>query len=109
MSVQPEQAASSKNRLNDLGVELSDFSDMAFRAEPPYTSDRCTVYMERDLHALLGEGWSKEALAAAVLNSVRDNYMAKVVGRSPLGDHIVFQGATGRNKALICLFRRTAR
>jgi predicted CoA-substrate-specific enzyme activase len=87
-----------------LGVELSDFSDMAFRAEPPYTSDRCTVYMERDLHALLGEGWSREALAAAVLNSVRDNYIAKVVGRSPLGDHIVFQGATGRNRALISSF-----
>ena len=87
-----------------LGAELADFSDMAFRTEAPYTSDRCTVYMERDLHALLGEGWSRESLAAAVLNSVRDNYMAKVVGRSPLGDHIVFQGATGRNRALIASF-----
>jgi predicted CoA-substrate-specific enzyme activase len=89
-----------------LKVSLEEFSDMAFDAKAPYTSDRCTVYMERDLNVLLGEGWSKEALAAAVLHSVRDNYMAKVVSKSPLGDYIVFQGATGRNKALVAAFEQ---
>ena len=89
-----------------LEVTLKDFSEMAFGARAPFTSDRCTVYMERDLNALLGEGWSKEALAAAVLNSVRDNYLAKVVSKSPLGDYIVFQGATGRNKALVAAFEQ---
>jgi predicted CoA-substrate-specific enzyme activase len=90
-----------------LGVSLGEFSDMAFDARAPFTSDRCTVYMERDLSALLGEGWSKKALAAAVLNSVRDNYLAKVVSRTPLGDYIVFQGATGRNTALIAAFEQS--
>jgi predicted CoA-substrate-specific enzyme activase len=89
-----------------LEVSLSDFSDMAFGARAPFTSDRCTVYMERDLNALLGEGWSREALAAAVLNSVRDNYLAKVVAKTPLGEQIVFQGATGRNKALVAAFEQ---
>ncbi len=89
-----------------LEVSLEDFSDMAFGARAPFTSDRCTVYMERDLNALLGEGWSKQALAAAVLNSVRDNYLAKVVAKTPLGDYIVFQGATGRNKALVAAFEQ---
>ncbi|MCK4803216.1 MAG: hypothetical protein KAT88_01610 [Spirochaetes bacterium] len=89
-----------------LGVGLSDFSNMALGAEAPYTSDRCTVYMERDLGVLLTENWSKEALAAAVLNSVRDNYLAKVVGRSSIGDYVVFQGATARNKALIASFEQ---
>jgi predicted CoA-substrate-specific enzyme activase len=89
-----------------LEVTLEDFSDMAFGARAPFTSDRCTVYMERDLNALLGEGWSKEALAAAVLNSVRDNYLAKVVSKTSLGDYIVFQGATGRNKALVAAFEQ---
>ena len=87
-----------------LGLELDEFSDTAFGTEAPFTSDRCTVYMERDLHALLGEGWSVSSLAAAVLYSVRDNYLAKVVGRSPLGEKIVFQGATGRNPALVASF-----
>ncbi len=89
-----------------LQVSLEDFSELAFRAPAPFTSDRCTVYMERDLNALLGEGWSKEALAAAVLHSVRDNYLAKVVSKSPLGEYIVFQGATGRNRALVAAFEQ---
>lgn len=89
-----------------LGVSLDDFSDLAFGAQAPYTSDRCTVYMERDLGMLLAEGWSKQALAAAVLNSVRDNYLAKVVGRNPVGDYVVFQGATARNRALVASFEQ---
>jgi predicted CoA-substrate-specific enzyme activase len=87
-----------------LDLTLDTFSDAAFTAEAPFTSDRCTVYMERDLSRLVSEGWPQEALAAAVLNSVRDNYMAKVVNRSPLGDYIVFQGATARNRALVAAF-----
>ena len=89
-----------------LGVSLAEFSDMATTESAPFTSDRCTVYMERDLSALLGEGWSREALAAAVLHSVRDNYLSKVVGKSPLGDTIVFQGATARNRALVSAFEQ---
>jgi predicted CoA-substrate-specific enzyme activase len=89
-----------------LGVSLERFAAMASGSEAPYTSDRCTVYMERDLGLLLAEGWSSEAVAAAVLHSVRDNYLSKVVGRSPLGEHIVFQGATGRNPALVAAFEQ---
>ncbi len=89
-----------------LGVGLAEFSEMALADQAPFTSDRCTVYMERDLTALLGEGWPREALAAAVLHSVRDNYLSKVVGKSPLGDTIVFQGATARNRALVAAFEQ---
>lgn len=87
-----------------LGVSLAQFSDMALGAVAPYTSDRCTVYMERDLSALLSEGWSRQALAAAVLYSIRDNYLSKVVNKSPIGDYVVFQGATARNAALVACF-----
>ncbi len=89
-----------------LGASLADFSDMALSEPAPFTSDRCTVYMERDLAALVGEGWPRETLAAAVLHSVRDNYLSKVVGKSALGETIVFQGATARNKALVAAFEQ---
>jgi predicted CoA-substrate-specific enzyme activase len=89
-----------------LEVSLEEFAAMALRAPAPFTSDRCTVYMERDLSAMLGEGWSREALAAAVLHSVRDNYLSKVVSRSPLGATVVFQGATARNRALVAAFEQ---
>ncbi|MFA6318066.1 MAG: acyl-CoA dehydratase activase [Elusimicrobiota bacterium] len=93
-----------EEQAKKLGIGLAEFSDLALQAQAPYTSDRCTVYMERDLADLAAEGWPKAGLAAAVLNSVRDNYVAKVVGRSAIGDHVVFQGATARNKALVAAF-----
>jgi predicted CoA-substrate-specific enzyme activase len=89
-----------------LGISLEEFSPLALGARAPYTSDRCTVYMERDLAELKSRGFSKKELASAVLFSVRDNYLAKVVSRSPLGEHIVFQGATGRNQALVAAFEQ---
>ncbi len=87
-----------------LGVGLQEFANLALGTAAPYTSDRCTVYMDKDLAALMAEGWSKGALAAAVLNSVRDNYFAKIVGHAPIGEHVVFQGATARNRALVAAF-----
>jgi predicted CoA-substrate-specific enzyme activase len=91
-----------------LNLDLEDFSTAALGSRAPHTSDRCTVYMERDLAELRGRGFSRDALAAAVLFSVRDNYLAKVVNKSPLGEHIVFQGATARNKALVAAFEQIA-
>jgi len=89
-----------------LGVTLEELSARALGQAAPYTSDRCTVYMERDLNGLLAEGRSRDEVLAAVLFSVRDNYLAKVVGRHPIGEHVVFQGATARNKALVAAFEQ---
>ncbi len=89
-----------------LHLDLGDFSAAALGSQAPHTSDRCTVYMERDLAELRGRGFSRRALAAAVLFSVRDNYLAKVVNKSAIGEHIVFQGATARNKALVAAFEQ---
>ncbi|MCP3871717.1 MAG: hypothetical protein GY699_00970 [Desulfobacteraceae bacterium] len=87
-----------------LSITLDEISDMAMGQKAPYTSDRCTVYMERDLNIFLSEGWDPEQIIAAVLYSVRDNYLSKVVGKSLIGDHVYFQGATARNKALVAVF-----
>ncbi|MCG8687524.1 MAG: acyl-CoA dehydratase activase, partial [Desulfobacterales bacterium] len=87
-----------------LDISLDDISNMAPGQTAPYTSDRCTVYMERDLNIFLAQGWKKEQIIAAVLYSVRDNYLSKVVGKSRMGKRIYFQGATARNKALVAVF-----
>jgi predicted CoA-substrate-specific enzyme activase len=87
-----------------LGVPIGEYADFAMGVECPRTSDRCTVYMERDLDLLLARGWSKPAVAAAVLHSVRDNYLNKVVGGLYIGRHVCFQGATARNRALVAAF-----
>ena len=87
-----------------LGIPLADYADRAMGKPCPLTSDRCTVYMERDLDLLLARGWEKDQVAAAVLHSVRDNYLNKVVGGLYIGEHVYFQGATARNKALVAAF-----
>ena len=87
-----------------LGVALEDYSRLAMGRRGPVISDRCTVYMERDLSQLLAEGWPKEDLLASVLHSVRDNYLTRVVGQAKIGRNICFQGATARNTALVAAF-----
>lgn len=87
-----------------LGVPIAEYADFAMGKECPKTSDRCTVYMERDLDLLLARGWNKSQVAASVLHSVRDNYLNKVVGGLYIGEHVCFQGATARNKALVAAF-----
>lgn len=88
-----------------LGYTLDQISEIAIGKKAPFTSDRCTVYMERDLNIFLSEGFSKEEIITAVLYSVRDNYLSKVVGKTPIGEKIFFQGATARNKALVSVFQ----
>lgn len=87
-----------------LAVLLDDYGALALGKRGPVISDRCTVYMDRDLSRLLAEGWTKEELLASVLHSVRDNYLTRVVGQAKVGERICFQGATARNKALIAAF-----
>lgn len=87
-----------------LGIPLEEYADRVLGQECPQTSDRCTVYMERDLDILLAHGWTREQVAAAVLHSVRDNYLNKVVGGMHIGEHIYFQGATARNRGLVAAF-----
>lgn len=87
-----------------LNMTLDEISECTAGKSAPFTSDRCTVYMERDLNIFLSEGWQRDQIMAAVLYSVRDNYLSKVVGKRSPGKKIWFQGATARNKALVAVF-----
>lgn len=89
-----------------LSMGLDEIAGAVAGQTAPYTSDRCTVYMERDLNIFLSRGWTREQIMAAVLYSVRDNYLSKVVGKSRPGRRIWFQGATARNKALVAVFEK---
>ncbi len=89
-----------------LNIPISEFSQCALKGKAPITSERCTVYMERDINRLIRQGWKPEDIAAAVIYSVRDNYLNKVVAGAPCGDHIMFQGATARNQALVAAFEQ---
>lgn len=89
-----------------LGVGLEDFALEASGNRAPLTSDRCTVFMERDLNHFRGRGYATGELLAASLFSVCDNYLGKVAREGSIGNRIAFQGATARNRALVAAFEK---
>ena len=89
-----------------LNCSLAEYSGRAEGVKAPVSSDRCTVFMERDINYYLAEGYGKEEILASVLHSVRDNYLTKVASESKIGKAVLFQGATARNKALVAAFEQ---
>jgi len=89
-----------------LGVELKDYERLAMGRPAPLASDRCTVFMERDINQLLSQGYSVEEVLATVIHSVRENYLKKVASEAHIGSYICFQGATAKNKALAAAFEQ---
>jgi predicted CoA-substrate-specific enzyme activase len=87
-----------------LGISLKDYSEIAEGAKAPLASDRCTVFMERDINNYLNKGYPVNEILASVLHSVRENYLKKVAVEATIGNHICFQGATAKNKALVAAF-----
>ncbi|BDD89459.1 acyl-CoA dehydratase activase [Desulfofustis limnaeus] len=89
-----------------LGCPLVELSDRTAGIAAPLASDRCTVFMERDINHLLSEGYRVDEVLAAVLHSVRENYLLKVAQESAIGDVVCFQGATAKNRSLVAAFEQ---
>ena len=95
-----------EEQASRLGCPLTEYSRRAEGLRAPLTSDRCTVFMERDLNHYLNKGYGVDEILAAVLHAVRDNYLSKVAVGSRIGTCLSFQGATGRNRALVAAFEQ---
>jgi predicted CoA-substrate-specific enzyme activase len=95
-----------EEQAQKLGCPLPDYAERAALRRSPMASDRCTVFMERDLNHCLNEGYPVDDLLAAVLHSVCENYLAKVADEKSIGEVVFFQGATAKNKALVAAFEK---
>lgn len=89
-----------------LDCRLSDYSARTEGRPSPMASDRCTVFMERDINHYLNEGYSVDEALTAVLHSIRENYLSKVAVESSIGSTVFFQGATAKNRALVAAFEQ---
>ncbi|MDH5590082.1 MAG: acyl-CoA dehydratase activase, partial [Gemmatimonadota bacterium] len=89
-----------------LDVPLTEYGARTEGFRSPLASERCTVFMERDLNHYLNEGYGQGEVLAAVLHSVRENYFNNVAIEAAIGDTVVFQGATARNRALVAAFEQ---
>ena len=95
-----------EEQAKKLGCPLTEYSKRAENTQAPLSSDRCTVFMERDLNHYLNEHYTVDEILASVLHSVRENYLTKVAVENSIGKKIFFQGATAKNRALVAAFEQ---
>jgi predicted CoA-substrate-specific enzyme activase len=89
-----------------LGCPLDQISARTEHQRSPLASERCTVFMERDINHYLSKGYSVNEALAAVLHSVVENYLSKVAIENSIGENITFQGATAKNKSLVAVMEQ---
>ncbi|MBW1783406.1 MAG: CoA activase [Deltaproteobacteria bacterium] len=95
-----------EEQARKLGCPLTDYSSRTEGQRSPIVSDRCTVFMERDMNHYLSEGYTVDEVLASVLHAIRENYLTKVAVEGSIGNTIFFQGATAKNKALVAAFEQ---
>lgn len=89
-----------------LGISIKgEFASLALTSrQPARLGERCTVFMERDVTALLAKGARVGDLAAGLAYSVALNYLNRVVRGRKIGKVIFFQGGTAYNDAVAAAF-----
>ena len=95
-----------------LGYGVQDFAALACQADRPSDlGTRCTVFMNSKVKQVLREGASVPDIAAGLAYSVVRNCLYKVLklhGNDSLGGHVVVQGGTMKNDAVVRAFERLA-
>ncbi|MCF8095502.1 MAG: acyl-CoA dehydratase activase [Desulfobacteraceae bacterium] len=95
-----------EEQAEKLGVGLFSYAKRTENVPAPIASDRCTVFMERDINYYLSRGYSVDEVLAAALHSVRENYLTKVAVEANIGRVVCFQGATAKNRSLVAAFEQ---
>ncbi|MGD8845192.1 MAG: acyl-CoA dehydratase activase [Desulfobacteraceae bacterium] len=90
-----------EEQAQKLGCTLERIAPRTEHRRSPLASERCTVFMERDINHYLTNGYTVDEVLAAVLHSVVENYLSKVANESSIGTTITFQGATAKNRSLV--------
>ncbi|MEE8886648.1 MAG: acyl-CoA dehydratase activase-related protein [Eubacteriales bacterium] len=101
-----------ENFANSLGYNVKDFAQEALFAEHPIDlGTRCTVFMNSRVKQAQKEGATVADISAGLAYSVIRNALYKVIKVSDakeLGKHIVVQGGTFYNNAVLRSFERIA-
>ncbi len=94
-----------------LGHPIEQFVEKALQSTNPQDlGTRCTVFMNSKVRQCVREGATIEDISAGLAYSVVGNCLYKVLklkDASELGDHIVLQGGTMRNKAVVRAFENS--
>ena len=101
-----------ENFAQSLGYTAEEFGNVAlFAPHPVDLGTRCTVFMNSNVKQAQKEGAGVDDISAGLAYSVIKNALYKVIKLSSaeeLGKHIVVQGGTFHNKAVLCAFEKIA-
>ena len=93
-----------------MGMGIEEFSRLGlFAKHPVELGSRCTVFMNSSVKQAQKEGASVEDISAGLSSSIVKNAIYKVIrARTPeeLGEHIVVQGGTFLNDAVLRSFEK---
>ncbi|MBF0431412.1 MAG: CoA activase, partial [Fibrobacteria bacterium] len=93
-----------------LSTKASDIAEHAFASQAPsQLGSRCTVFMNSCIITEQRNGKSPDDIMAGLCRSVIENVFTKVVrlqNRDSLGEHIVVQGGTFKNNAVLRAFEQ---
>ena len=100
-----------EEQAEKMGISIKEqFARLALASQNPAgLGERCTVFMERDVTALLVKGLEVGDLAAGLAYSVALNYLNRVVRGRKIGKVIFFQGGTAYNDAVAAAFSQILR
>lgn len=97
---------------HSLGYEIEDFAKAALKSKNPLDlGSRCTVFMNSKVKQAQKEGASLEDISAGLSYSVIKNALYKVIklrNKDQIGKHIVVQGGTFYNEAVLRAFEKEA-
>ena len=101
-----------ENFANSLGYTAAQFAQEAlFASNPIDLGTRCTVFMNSNVKQAQKEGASVQDISAGLAYSVIKNALYKVIKLADardLGRHVVVQGGTFYNQAVLRAFERIA-
>ncbi|MCD8117312.1 MAG: acyl-CoA dehydratase activase [Oscillospiraceae bacterium] len=94
-----------ENFASNLGMPVEEIAAAAFRSENPASlGSRCTVFMNSTIINEQRDGKLPDDIMAGLCRSIIENVFTKVVriaNKDELGDHVVVQGGTFRNRAVL--------
>jgi len=101
-----------ENFANSLGLSAADFAKEALYAKNPVDlGTRCTVFMNSNVKQAQKEGAALSDISAGLAYSVIKNALYKVIKLAKaedMGSHIVVQGGTFYNHAVLRAFEKIA-
>lgn len=90
-----------------MDIPIEKFGPLALTSKAPADlGERCTVFMETAIASREAMDAPQEDIAAGLCQSVVRNYLHRVVGNKPVGQHIVLQGGVDYNPGIVAAFQQ---